>query len=154
MVSASDQISAVHRPRVFISYTHESDSYRSTIAELADWLWNRHIDIITDMLHEYRPPERGGWTAWMTEQVREADIVLIACTECYCQRWDMKEQPGLGKGAIQEGAIIKQLLYQNAGHNNKFFPVLPEGGKDDHVPTELKAYNQWLFFPNDYESLF
>ena len=62
-------------PKVFISYSHDSDTHRERILELSDRLRDDGIDCWIDQ-YEPTPPE--GWPRKMDKGIREADF---ACTQ-------------------------------------------------------------------------
>lgn len=137
--------------KVFISYAWESPSFRIEIKKLADWLNSEgggRIKVITDHDHKVKPPKLG-WPVWMENSIEEADIVLVVCTSKYIQRFRKKEKKkGAGKGVTWEGAIITSHLYNLRGENEKFYPIIPDGGKIKDIPVVLQAYDQGISFPS------
>lgn len=67
-------------PRVFISYSHDSEEHAVRVLALADRLRTEGIEAILDQ-YEMSPPE--GWPRWMDRQVRDADVVVMVCTETF-----------------------------------------------------------------------
>lgn len=141
--------------KVFISYAHESDAFRETVKHLAIWL-NTHgrdrIIVTTDHRYENRAPSKG-WQVWMEDQVEDSDIVLVVCTPKYYARFRKKEEPNKGLGAIFEGAIITSELYESQLENEKFHPIIPEGGESKNVPKILRPFFNYLAFPKDNEKI-
>ncbi|MCZ7385043.1 MAG: FxSxx-COOH system tetratricopeptide repeat protein [Candidatus Methanoperedens sp.] len=140
-----------HNPKVFISYSHDSEEHMERVLALSDRLRTDGIDCIIDQ-YETSPPE--GWTQWMIKQVKKADSVLIACTKTYQLRFEGEEESGKGKGAIWEGAIITQELYDSQGRNEKFIPVIFTPEDETHIPIILRGSTYYI--PNTekgYESL-
>ncbi len=141
--------------KVFISYAWESDKLRQDIADLAQWLQTKadgKINVTTDHLHANRPP-KVGWPTWMADQIEESDIVLVVCTASYLVRFRKKEKSGKGRGAIYEGAIITQELINSQTINEKFFPIVPDDGDLEHIPTILQQYFNGHFFPSGNEGV-
>ena len=60
----------------------------------------------------------------MEAGIRGAAFVLVICTDVYRKRVEGREESGKGKGAIWEGALITQDLYDNSGRNERFLPVV------------------------------
>jgi len=136
--------------KVFISYAWESDELRQGVAALAKWLQDNstgRVKVTTDHLYSHRPP-RVGWPTWMADQIEESDVVLIVCTSTYLTRFRKKEEPGKGRGAIYEGAIITQELINGQTINDKFFPIVPDGGDLNYIPTLLQQFFNGHFFPS------
>jgi len=124
------------RIRVFISYSHDSRDHKDRVLELADRLCDGGLDCQLDQ-YEAAPPE--GWPRWMTNQVEEADFVLVVCTENYNARFRGKAPKGTGLGGKWEGAVITQELYDAEANNVKFVPVLMCGDDSAHIPVILKG---------------
>ena len=108
-------------PKVFISYSHDSPAHEAKVLALANRLRGNGIDAIVD---QYEPFPPGGWIQWMKRQVRDAQFILVVCTETYQRRWDGEEKAGEGLGAKYESQLIQQLLYEAGGVNERFVPVL------------------------------
>ncbi len=125
-----------HPPKVLISYSHDSPEHADRVRELSDRLRAEGIDCILDQ-YVVSPPE--GWPLWMDKQIRDADFVLMICTETYYRRVMGEETPGIGLGVRWEGQLIYQHL-SNAGMlNTTFIPVLLESGKFEHIPTPVQG---------------
>jgi hypothetical protein len=123
-------------PRVFISYSHDSDEHRDRVLELADRLRADGIDAVIDQ-YVQSPPE--GWPAWCEAEIRKSDFVPMICTETYIRRVNGEEEPGKGRGVLWEARLIKQHLYDARLVSNKFIPVLLADGSGAHVPTPVKG---------------
>ena len=61
-------------PKVFISYSHDSEIHKDRVLALSDRLRADGIDCIIDQ-YEISPPE--GWARWCNNRVEEADFVLV-----------------------------------------------------------------------------
>jgi hypothetical protein len=128
-------------PSVFISYSHDSPGHETKVLALADRLREDGIDAVLDQYESF-PAE--GWPLWMERQVEAARFVLVVCTETYQRRAEGREEPGQGLGATWEGRLIRQLLYNVAGINQKFIPVLLADADGAHIPLVLQGYT---YFP-------
>jgi TIR domain len=95
--------------RVFVSYAHEDDAHRTRVTALIEDLRANGVDARFD--RDVNGTPREGWPRWMEEQVAQAVHVLVVCTETYLRRYDLRETPGKGKGAIWEGSIVRQEMY-------------------------------------------
>ena len=123
-------------PKVFISYSWDSPEHKDRVLELSDRLVDEGIDCILD---QYVVSPSEGWPRWMERQIREADFVLIICTETYLRRVLGEESPGKGHGVRWEGHLTYQDLYDAGMLNTKFIPVLLESGKFEHIPKPLRG---------------
>lgn len=137
-------------PKVFISYSHDSQSHRDFVREIANQLRADGLNCIIDQYVNGFPPE--GWQRWMEDQIEAADFVLLVCTETYLKRYRGHEENG-GKGVTFEGVVISQSLYDHYYRNSKFVPVIPENGSLDNVPISLKQYSTYTL-PKQYDNLY
>jgi hypothetical protein len=64
------------------------------------------------MIDQYEPTPSSGWPRWMERQIREADFVLIVCTETYYRRVVGQEEPDKGLGVCWEANLIYNCLYR------------------------------------------
>jgi hypothetical protein len=110
--------------QVFISYSHETPEHKQAVLGLAGRLRQEGVDAWLDQ-YESAPPE--GWPRWMEQQIEGARFVLLVCTEIYHNRVKMRAEQGKGLGALWEGNLIYQLLYEAGTINKKFIPLLLPG---------------------------
>lgn len=138
--------------RVFISYSHDSAEHRQFVLDLANRLVRNGLDCEIDQYIGWSPEE--GWTVWMKKQLKQADFVLMVCTERYRQCFDHEiEEDGSGRGASFEGRLITQKLYNSYSRNTRFIPVLPAQGKTSHIPEELQDFTAFRLF-DQYDDLY
>ncbi|MBM4201393.1 MAG: TIR domain-containing protein, partial [Gammaproteobacteria bacterium] len=140
------------KPKVFISYAHESEAFREQVKSLADWLEERGCALLTDHPYLYRPPAEG-WQAWMLGCIESADTVLVVCTPKLKARYEKIADPDTGLGATYEGSIVTQHIYNAAMRNTKFYPILPEGGDLANIPLNLQAWWNGHYFPRGNENI-
>jgi hypothetical protein len=129
MINTNDQSSAI---KVFVSYTHDSPAHSKRVLDLADSLRLAGFDCDIDQYHVNQ-----SWPAWMERRIAWADYVLVVCTPIYLRRWNNDEQPGVGLGAQWESLLTRQHLYQAAGSNSKFVPVVFEVEDIQCIPVPL-----------------
>ena len=137
-------------PRVFISYSHDSKEH---VADLTARLRGSGVQVTIDSDTLPGGPIEG-WEIWSEAQVKEADHVLIACTETYCRRYESKEAPGIGLGAVWEARAIRGLLYGAGGINEKFRVVIFDDVDTQSVPLSLSTYQRFAVYRDeDYRAL-
>jgi TIR domain len=136
--------------RVFISYSHDSIALVETVWELCQNLREKGIDCTIDQ-HIDVPLQ--GWPAWMLEQIRDSDYVLIIVTKQYNEKLTKGRVEGFGKGAVWEGGIILNNIYQDYGENKKFLPLLLDEESNQYMPDFLQPYTYFLM-PRDLIKLF
>jgi hypothetical protein len=138
-------------PRVFISYSHDSEEHAARVLKLANDLRQHGVNAIID---QYLTSPREGWPAWMDTHVRDDDFVVMVCTETYYRRVVRKEAPGVGLGVAWEGTLIYNHLYKAKGDLSRFVPVLLNGGKPDHIPDPAFGGTHYLVdTPTGYDGL-
>ena len=138
--------------KVFISYSHDTAAHQDRILALADRLRDEGIDCNLD---QYEPAPAEGWPRWMEREFRDADFILVVCTETYRRRFEGREERGKGLGVKWEGAIITQELYQNETINARFIPVVFAAEDLAHIPDQLSHYTHYrLDDAGSYETLY
>ncbi len=139
-------------PRVFISYSHDSENQMDRVLRLANRLRAEGVDCSIDQ-YEQSPPK--GWQYWMMNEIEEADFVLMIFTPKYTQHfWSKEEEEAMG--VAWQGAIITQDLYTQQGRNSKYIPVLfSSENTTDAIPKILRSASRYdLRKANEYERLY
>ncbi len=131
-----DSTREIAMPKVFISYSHDSAAHKDRILALSNQLRAKGIDCYID---QYEQSPSIGWPQWCENQVAESAFVLVACTPTYIRRFKKEEQPGQGQGAVWEGHVISQELYNSQGRNTKFIPVIFSSNDRQHIPLVLQS---------------
>ncbi|MBW4476022.1 MAG: TIR domain-containing protein [Tolypothrix brevis GSE-NOS-MK-07-07A] len=102
-------------PKVFISYSHDSEEHTENVRLLAKKLRKERVDCEIDQYVAHKLTN--DWLRWMEREIEEAKFVLIVCTQKYKERADNY----IG-GVGWEARIIKGKEYTD--HNpNKFITV-------------------------------
>jgi hypothetical protein len=84
------------KPRVFISYSHDSREHEEQVRALANRLRVKGIEAWID---QYEQDPDQGWIMWMRTQIKQADRVLLIFTETYQRRFEGDEEENKGLGA-------------------------------------------------------
>lgn len=142
------------RPRVFISYSHDTPEHKTRVFALCERLRADGIDATIDQHVETAGPAEG-WPRWMDRQLQSADTVILICTQTYRRRLENREEPGRGHGVLWEGHLVYQMIYNAGTRNERFAPVLLAGATPADIPLLLQggAY----YRPDDeggYEALY
>src|SRR5271157_6538267 len=125
-------------PRVFLSYSHDSDEHAARVLDLANTLRRDGIDVILDQ-YLHRGPE-DGWPLWMDKNIRDADFVLMVCTATYLRRVMGREEPGKGLGVHWEGNLIYNRIYHDQPSGSRFIPILLPGSEPAHIPNPVQGH--------------
>lgn len=123
-------------PKVFISYSHDSDEHRARVLALSEQLREDGIETRLDQYLNGAPIE--GWPRWMRKQLNEADYAIIVCTETYYRRFWGEEEPGKGKGVDWEATLITQEIYDARNATLKFVPVIFAEDQQAFIPEPLR----------------
>jgi len=132
-------------PRVFISYSHDSEEHRERVRQLAASLRADGLDAWMD---QYSPAPVEGWPRWMEAEFDRADFIVIVCSAGYAERFNRK--PGSGSGVGWEAVLIRQELYEQGG-NTRFIPVF-FNDEEQTVPKVLRPYTRHPL-PTRYDAL-
>jgi formylglycine-generating enzyme required for sulfatase activity len=140
-------------PRVFISYSHDSDEHRNRVLELSERLRSDGVDARLDQYEEHKGHN---WPDWCDEQLEKADLVLMVCTPEYRAAIEGRAPEGARKGVCWEADRIKQEIYDNQCNKERFVPVFFDGAsREEDVPIRIRSVSR--FDPTDpagYEGLF
>jgi formylglycine-generating enzyme required for sulfatase activity len=129
------------RPRVLISFSHDSAKHEDRVRAVADRLRRHGVECMIDL---YDPSPNVPWVRWMETWVRTADFVLVVCTETYLRRARGEEAPGVGVGATWESSQIFQEIYEAAMVNTKFLPCVFDAADIAFIPTPLRGYTRFI----------
>ena len=133
-------------PRVFISYSHDSEEHRGRVRELADRLCSEGVEAHLDQYEQPPPPN---WPRWTMDEIDAAEFVLVVCTETYHRRFRGHEEPGQGEGATWEAAVITQQLYESHCQTTKFIPVIFDPADEGHIPIVLRGGSHYVVTTED-----
>jgi class 3 adenylate cyclase/tetratricopeptide (TPR) repeat protein len=151
-MALTQQNKELYSPKVFISYSHDSPEHMDRVLDLSNRLRADGIDCNID---QYETSPHEGWPRWMTNQIGEADSVLVVCTETYERRFRGKEKVGKDLGAKWEGAIVTQELYEAEANNDRFIPVVFSLQDSAHIPIVLRGATYYkLDTEEGYEDLY
>ena len=119
-------------PRVFISYSWDSDAHKNWVSTLVTRLRSNGVNVILDQWHVRLGDQL---PQFMETAVRDSNFVLIICTPRYKERSDRR----LG-GVGYEGHIITAEVFRSQTER-KFIPALRSGDWDHAAPSWLAGKN-------------
>ena len=128
--------------RIFLSYSHESDSHQKRVIGLAQRLRADGFDTVIDQYVEGIPPQ--GWPRWVINQIDWADYVLVICTEIFYRRFQGLEPPASRSGGDSCNAIILNELYSNKALSRRFIAVLLDDHDTKTIPAPLRPLARYV----------
>lgn len=140
------------KPKVFISYSHDSKRHAERVLALASRLRKYGIDCNIDQ-YEPHPPQ--GWQRWMEQQLEDADFVLIVATRAYFEHASGLSQVGAGRGVTFEIQLLVQELYDSRMWTERFIPVLFSDAQEADIIRPLRPYTRYrVDTPEGFEALY
>ncbi|HND97990.1 MAG TPA: TIR domain-containing protein, partial [Plasticicumulans sp.] len=133
-------MSGLPKPRVFISYSHDSDEHRARVLLLAQTLRGHGAVVELDQFHGARIVN---WPDWCRRQIsrEQSDFVICVCTAEYRRRINDNEQPEQGRGVFWEGTLMQSELYDEK-RNRRFIAVLFDAEPETSIIEVLRG---WTF---------
>lgn len=142
----------MNTPKIFISYAHSSIGHKQTINDLAAVLRAHGLIVVVDSDVDSPVGPAGGWPKWMRKNISEANWVLMFFDETYHRCFNGEHGVEQGLGAVDETAIIMGKIYRAGSQNEKFIPLLADGGSANLIPDDLFGYNRY-YIPKQAEEL-
>lgn len=126
-------------PKVFASYSHDSDEHKEWVLKLSCKLRESGVDVILD---QWDLGAGDDITLFMEKGVRDSNRVLVICTDTYVRK------ANAGEGGVgYERLIVTAQLAQDLG-TKKFIPVIRQSSTDEKTPTFL-ATRLYIDFTDD-----
>jgi hypothetical protein len=119
-------------PKVFLSYSWDSDQHKTWVLNLADKLVANGVNVTLD---QYELKLGRNLTHFMERAVQDADKVLLIMTENFKLKAEGR-QGGVG----YEYSMINAEWYQNQTDNTKFIPVLRGEDRTASTPIFVNAF--------------
>ena len=126
-------------PKVFASYSHDSDEHKQWVLKLCTKLVENGVDVILD---QWDLGAGDDITLFMERGVRDSDRVLVICTDTYVRK------ANAGEGGVgYERLIVTAQLAQDLG-TKKFIPIIRRSSTDKKTPTFLATRKYIDFIDN------
>ncbi len=126
----------IEHPKVFMSYSHDSEEHKKWVAELATNLRRHGVDIILDQwdMHVGK-----NLRFFMEHGLNEAKLVICICSENYVKKADA------GEGGVgYESTILTGSLLRNS-NTDHILPIIKNNKSAKKTPTFLtnKLYSDF-----------
>lgn len=129
------------RVTAFISWAHDDEVWQKAIAGFALKLRELGIEADVDLFHLDKPGIN--WTTYGPQAIEDNDVVIIAASPAYRERWEGRGDPRQGAGAAREANVLKTLFNENQEtFLHKVKVVVLNSMKTQDIPAELRAVNQ------------
>ncbi|MEV5411281.1 SEFIR domain-containing protein [Thermopolyspora sp. NPDC052614] len=124
------------RPRVFVSYAHESDDHRRAVLSLCVLLVSCGVDVHVD---RWYLEVRRDWQVWATRQILDADFVLVVASE-QCRQAGDGTGPVHGRlGLRSEMRLLRELYHADPDTwTRRVLPVILPGRGVHEIPLFLQ----------------
>lgn len=126
-------------PRVFVSYSHDSQEHKDWVLGLSTRLVKNGVDILLD---QWDVTLGGDLPYFMESGLTAADRVLAICTPAYVA----KANAGRGGVGYEKMILTAQLMANITA--DRIIPVVRSAGSTDAVPTFL-ASKRYIDFRSD-----
>src|ERR1022692_1993430 len=134
--------------RVFVSYAHDDAEHEDRVQKFWLFLREQGIDARLDLP---AMEVRQDWAEWMTQQVRDADRVLVIASPAYKLRAEGDARPDEGRGLQWEARMIRDRFYtdQKAGLQ-LVLPVVLPGCSAADLPMWLAPMSATHYMISEY----
>lgn len=129
----------IEHPKVFISYSHDSDEHKEWVLYLSTKLRNHGVDVIMDQWDLRLGSDLG---FFMEQGLTKSHLVLCICTESYVTKSNNR-----GGGTGYEATIMNQPLLTNA-NSEHIICIVKNNPLEQKVPTIL-AGKLYIDFSNE-----
>ncbi|MEU5848660.1 effector-associated domain 2-containing protein [Saccharopolyspora shandongensis] len=127
------------RPRVFVSYTHDSELHKSHVLEFGTFLRKHGIDARLD---RWDTDRRRDWYSWAIAEMTTADFVIVVASPVYRQLGDGNGPSDRHRGIQSEAALLRDLLHADRETwLRKLLPVVLPGHDLTGIPLFLQPYS-------------
>lgn len=127
-------------PKIFISYSHDSDAHKAWVLQLARDLVASGVDVVLDQW-DLAPGQ--DVSLFMQRGISDADRVILVCSEKYVQKAD-----GGSGGVGYERLIVTAEVVQSID-TIKFVPIIRNNNKDKNVTPIFLGPRLYVDFRND-----
>jgi hypothetical protein len=118
-------------PRVFLSYSHDSDAHKHWVRRLADDLTKNGVKTTFDQWDLHVGNDIG---AFMEQSFRNATYIVLVCTEMFAEKANDR------KGGVgYEQAVFVGALLTSGEQGSRFLPILRSGDPSNALPLYLRS---------------
>ncbi|MEG1313934.1 MAG: toll/interleukin-1 receptor domain-containing protein [Bacilli bacterium] len=130
------------RPKLFISYSHDSDDHKEWVEKLATRLEGNGVHVILD---QWDLGLGSDLALFMEQGLSSADRVMVVCTEPYVEKAN-SQKAGVG----YEKMIISSQIMNQLG-DNRVIPIIINNKLSNPVPIFVGTRLRLYFDESNYE---
>ncbi|MCO4313017.1 toll/interleukin-1 receptor domain-containing protein [Pectobacterium versatile] len=131
------------RPKLFISYSHDSEEHKEWVEKLATRLEGNGVHVFFD---QWDVGLGDDLALFMEQGLTNADRVMVICTEPYVKKANAQRSGGVG----YEKMIISAQIMSSLG-DNQVIPIIVNNLLDNPVPTFVGSRLRLYFDNTTYE---
>lgn len=120
---------ATPQPKVFISYSHDSDDHKTWVRHIAEELFKGGVYVRLDQWDLKFGMEL---PAFMEESVAGCDFILVICTPDYARKSNARTG-----GAGYESTVISSEVFTGGRTKEQVVPAIRRGTDQEAIPTFL-----------------
>jgi hypothetical protein len=136
--------------RVLISYAHGDAEHEEVVRRFWTFLRTEGVDAVLDVV---AANQRQFWPQWMSEQIRDAQFVLVVASPFYKERAQGTGHASVGRGVRWEARQLQELLYTNFEDGlRRVLPVVLPGGQTEQLPDWLLPVGATVFRVTEFTS--
>ncbi|VVJ18881.1 Uncharacterised protein [Amycolatopsis camponoti] len=136
-------------PRVFFSYSHDTQEHKDQVRRFATFLRARiGLEVVLD---QWDDNHRIDWSLWATRNITAADFIVAVASPLYRARADGDAPPDEGRGAQYETALLRNKVTKDIEDGTRrILPVVLPGGSIDDIPAFLNPYSMTRYEIEDF----
>ncbi|EPJ2732615.1 toll/interleukin-1 receptor domain-containing protein, partial [Vibrio parahaemolyticus] len=131
-------------PKVFFSYSHDSEEHKAWVLALATRLEENGVAVTLD---QWDLRVGDDLPYFMESGLTDADRVVLICTESYVKKANDMRSGGVG----YEKMIITAQIMADLG-SNRVIPIVVNNDSPNKTPTFVSSKLYLSFEPSDYEN--
>ncbi len=135
------------------SWSHDrEEAWKKEVLQLTNLLRESGINADIDLAHDAETDI--DWGRFGPKAIQDSNYVFVVVSSAWTQRWDGKNDPELGAGAVAEADTLRGLFekHQQEFQRRVKLIVLPSSSNDD-IPLSLRRLSTFPIDPSHPESV-
>jgi hypothetical protein len=138
-------------PKAFITWAHRDPGWEDSdeaawteeVYSFALLLRGYGIDVDIDLFHQSEPGI--DWTRFGPLRIRDTDWVIVVLSIAWRDRWEGRNAPTVGAGAVAEADVLRSIFGDDQGEFRRkvVLVTLPSRQSEDLVPDGLDGVHRF-----------